>query len=55
MPTVEVICRCRKMLTTFKDWVLHLKARHPKLYVELKADGTLAEDQAIFRKSRESV
>lgn len=50
----KVICRCRRVLTTFRDWISHLRSRHPKLYAELKADGTLAEDQAIFRKSRES-
>lgn len=54
MKSCQVICRCRKVLTTFKDWVSHLRRRHPRLYAELKADGTLAEDQAIFRKSRES-
>lgn len=49
----QVVCRCRRVLTSFKDWVAHLKHRHPKLYNELKADGTLAEDQAVFRNSRE--
>lgn len=50
----QVICRCRRVLTSFRDWVSHLQRRHPRLYAELKADGTLAEDQAIFKKSRES-
>lgn len=50
----QVICRCKKVLTTFKDWVSHLRSRHPKLYAELKADGTLAEDQAVFRRARET-
>ena len=53
-PSCQVICRCRKVVTSFKDWVSHLRKRHSKLYAELKADGTLAEDQAIFRRSRET-
>jgi hypothetical protein len=48
----QVICRCRKVVTSFKDWVSHLRSRHPKLYAELKADGTLWEDQEVFRKAR---
>lgn len=49
----QVLCRCKKVLTTYRDWVTHLKTRHPKFYEELKADGTLAEDKAIFRQSLE--
>lgn len=49
----QVICRCKKVLTSFKTWVSHLRRRHRKLYAELKADGTLAEDQAVFRRARE--
>lgn len=49
----QVICRCKKVLTSFKDWVSHLRKRHPRLYAELKADGTLAADQAEFRRARE--
>ncbi len=52
-PSCQVICRCRKVITTFKAWVAHLRRRHRKLYAELKADGTLAEDQEIFRRARE--
>jgi hypothetical protein len=52
MKSCKVICRCRRVLTTFKAWVSHLRQRHPKLYAELKADGTLAEDQAVFIGSR---
>jgi len=51
--TCQVICRCRKILTSFRDWQEHLRTRHPQLYHELKSDGTLAEDRAIFRESRE--
>lgn len=53
-PRCQVVCRCRKVLTAFRAWVNHLKERHPRLYQEWKADGTLMEDQAVFRKSRES-
>jgi hypothetical protein len=52
-PSCQVICRCKKVLISFKTWVSHLRRRHRKLYAELKADGTLAEDQAVFRRARE--
>lgn len=50
----EVICRCRKVLKSYREWVAHLKARHPKLYQEFKADGALDEDRAVFRRGREN-
>jgi hypothetical protein len=52
-PPCQVVCPCRKVITSFKEWVSHLKQRHPKLYGQQKADGTLWEDQEIFRRSRE--
>lgn len=53
MPLTKVICRCRKALTSFKAWVEHLRSRHPRLYQQFKADGTLDEDRAVFRRTRE--
>jgi len=49
----QVLCRCRKVLTSYKDWVKHLRLQHPNLYKELKSDGTLEEDRSIFKKARE--
>ena len=48
-----VICRCRKEIFSYRDWVAHLKKRHPRLYEAFRADGTLEEDRAVFRRARE--
>jgi hypothetical protein len=49
----QVVCRCRKVIKNFRDWEKHLRSRHPRWYQELKSDGTLSEDKAIFKEARE--
>lgn len=50
--TCEVICRCRKRLSSFTAWKQHLQSRHPKLYQELKANGDLEQDRIDFGRAR---
>lgn len=51
-PTV-VICRCRKEIFSYRVWIQHLRSRHPRLYQEFKANGTLEEDRLVFQRSHE--
>lgn len=48
----KVICRCRKVCTSFSDWEKHLKAKHPRWHKELESNGELAEDKTVFREAR---
>lgn len=48
-PMTQVICRCRKVVTTYRAWVSHLRSRHPRLYEQFRMDGTLEEDRLIFQ------
>lgn len=49
----KVICRCRKVCTSFSDWEKHLKAKHPRWHKELESNGDLAEDKTVFREVRD--
>jgi hypothetical protein len=49
--TVELICRCKKKLFTFTAWKQHLQMKHPKLYRELRDNGSLEQDRLDFRRN----
>lgn len=49
-----VVCRCRKELFSYRDWVNHLRSRHPRMYEAFKMDGTLEEDRLVFERMHEA-